>query len=182
MKRHRVLLTDDEREALEAIRPYACQIAAARRAGAGALDLATSFHVYGVRVLWAPSFWWWLSEVVQDAQTDAAVMVAALHGRDPEDVQRSERQAYAGTASDARRELERLFVALRGEHKAGRPKGTPQIDAARTEAEVDRLERRYARRRGNEAATVGPAVAEVARAEGRTPAAIRKRLQRRKGK
>lgn len=179
MKRHRVLVTDDEFEALEAVRPYAAQIAAARRRDAQCMGLDTYFSHHRFDVFWNPRFWFWFSEAVQDAHTDPAVMVAALHANDPEDVQRAERKAYAASAEEGRAELDRLFAALRGHHAAGRPKGTRKVDGEKTKAELDRLARKFEDMQDEKWGSVRRAAERLASIENVTPAAIRKRVTRR---
>lgn len=180
MKRHRVLVTDDELEALEAIRPYAAQIAAARRRGfVHCLGLATFFSHHRFDVFWNPNFWFWFSEAVQDAHTDPARMVAAQHANDDDEQQRRERKSFAASAEEGRAELDRLFAALRGQHTAGRPKGTRKVDGEKTRAELDRLARKFEDMQDEKWGSVRRAAERLASIENVTPAAIRKRVTRR---
>lgn len=180
MKRRRVLVTDDELEALEAVRPYAAQIAAARRRGfAHCHGLDTYFSHHRFDVFWNPNFWFWFSEAVQDAHTDPARMVAALHANDDDEQKRRERKSFAASAEEGRAELDRLFAALRGQHTAGRPKGTRKVDGERTKAELDRLARKFEDMRDERWGSVKLATERLASINGVTEAAIRKRVTRR---
>ena len=180
MKRRRVLVTDDELEALEAVRPYAAQIAAARRRGfAHCHGLDTYFSHHRFDVFWNPNFWFWFSEAVQDAHTDPARMVAALHANDDDEQKRRERKSFAASAEEGRAELDRLFAALRGQHTAGRPKGTRKVDEEATEREVYRTARRIEDARGEDRGSVKRALVRVAATEKVTPEALRKRITRR---
>ena len=181
MTRHRVLVTDDEREALEAIRPYAASIARARRrwGAGGCADLATAIGAHGLEAVWLPAFWYWLNETVQDARTDPGRMVATLRANDDDRQKLRERAAFAASAEEGRDELERLFAALRGQHRAGRPRGARTVDAEKTETDLYRLAKRIGAARRDERGSVRRATEKLAHVESVTPAAVRKRVTRR---
>lgn len=180
MKRHRVLVTDDERDALDAIRPYAAQIAAAKRRGfAQCHGLDTYFSHHRFDVFWNPHFWFWFSEAVQDAHTDPGRMVAAIHADDDDEQKMRERKSFAASAEEGRAELDRLFAVLRGQHTAGRPAGTRKVDGEKTKAELERLAKRYEDMHDEKWGSVKLATERLASIKGVTEAAIRKRVTRR---
>lgn len=178
---------DDEAIAFEAVRPFVRQIAGAVRlfrataAGRPPATEAADFPLdLGEAALWLPEFWSALADLTVRAAVDPTAEVKALKksedgwkmflGDEPATFE-ALRKREAERRDEFRDELSRVFSVLRGFRRPGRSP-RPAVGLLEEFEAIREREEGTANPRG----AAKRAVERLARREGVTPSAIRKRL------
>ena len=187
--KHRILVTDDEREALEVIRPFASKIANAQRAFEEAMIFdgrsdpprPVSFLAsLGESAFYLPSFWHAVRLLRIGAALDPSLTAGKLEVGTGDGKRLLAREEARRLARAARCELEFLMKALVVPHRAGRPVGTKRVDDEGRGAAVVREKRKIERNSGEEHGSLRKAEEVVAALEGVTRAAVKQSYMRRR--